>query len=110
MTLRIGELDELRATVAGDALTAHEPFGLHAVQVVGQGGALDADRVGQVTLHPVLALPERHEDQPLRQRSAGLGERVVEGTTEHATGAGHIETDRFLLRAHIGTVAQPLDI
>src|SRR4051794_13026089 len=46
-----GELDDLRAAVLRQPSAKHEAGALHPVEVMGEGGALDADGVGDVALH-----------------------------------------------------------
>jgi len=71
-------------------------------------GAFDADRRGDVALHRVIALLEGHHHEPLRKGTAGLGQRVVEGTAHDAVGVGQLETDRFGRRLHARTLPHTL--
>jgi hypothetical protein len=60
------ECHGLVAAVLRRALASHETVPFHAVQVMGDRGAFDADRGGEVTLHGVVGALDRQQDQPRR--------------------------------------------
>src|SRR5207302_922118 len=93
---------QLGAAVAGNSFTPDESLGLHAVEVMGEGGAFDSDGRGKIALHRMVALLERHHDQPPRERPTGRRQRVVERSAEDATGAGDIEADTARAFARAG--------
>ena len=95
-----GERNHLSTAVVGHPFTMDEPVGLHAAEVVGEGGAFDSDGRGEIALHRMVALLERHHDQPLRERPTGRRQRVVERSAEHATGASDIKADGLGMRLH----------
>ena len=94
-----GELDALHAAVLGQPLAPDEPGALHPVEVVGEGRALDPDRLGELALGRGALRLEREEHEPDGPRSARLGEGVVEGAA-HALGRrAEGEADGLLTRA-----------
>jgi hypothetical protein len=78
-----GELDAVHAPVLRVARSRDEPGGLHAVEVMGQGWALDSHRFGEVSLRAMTLSFERHEDQPRWEGAAGGAEGVVEGSADN---------------------------
>jgi 16S rRNA (adenine(1408)-N(1))-methyltransferase len=105
----LGELDEVDATVRRVGAARDQAGGLHGVEVVGEGRALDADRLGEPALVGRPLRLERDEDQPDRYRPAGRGQRIVEGAADGPGGAREMEADR---RAdgwrHTSSIAQPV--
>ena len=91
---RVGQLDDVDAAVRGVAVAGEQAVSLHGVEVVGQGCALDTDSLGQLALVGQRVGLERDEDEPDRQRSAGNGERVVEGAAGEPGGTREMEADR----------------
>ena len=94
-----GEGDGLFAPVHRIAAAFDQAGALHAVEVVSEGGALDADRCGQVTLHCVVGSLEGGDDEPHRDRSARRHQLLVERSLEHAARRTHLEPDRILWRS-----------
>ena len=92
------ELDLVDAAIRRVAPAGHEPRGFHLVQVVGEGWALDADLFGDLALGAVCLALERDKDEPDRQRPAGLGERVVEGSAHQLRGTAQLQSDRLDVR------------
>ena len=91
---RLGQLDDVDAPVVRLAAAGEQARGLHGVEVVGQRGALDADSLGHLALIGRPLRLERDQHEPDGQRSAGLGQWVVEGAADHAGGAGEVQPDR----------------
>ena len=89
----------------GRAFASHVAVVLHALEMVCERRALDADGVGDVALHRVIALLQRGQHEPLRQRPTRRHERVVERAADEAARAGHVETDGGL-GAHEHTIGQ----
>ena len=72
---RLGQLHHVHPPVAGVAPAREQAVGLHGVEVMGQGGLADPDRRRQLALVGHLpASLDIEEDQPHRQRAAGIGE------------------------------------
>ena len=93
-----GQLDAmcppvLRVTAPGD-----EAGRLHAVEVMRQGRALDAHRVGELSLRAVRPSLERDQHEPRGERAARLRQRLVEGPADRLGGAGQQEADRLCHR------------
>src|SRR5205814_1672916 len=97
---RVGQLDAHGAAVARTADATHEPGLLQTVEMARERGALDADRVRELVLRAPLVRLQRAEDEPDRDRAAGLGETVVEGAADGLRRHGQLEPDGGLRRLH----------
>jgi hypothetical protein len=95
----VRQLDALDAAVALLAPAAHEPLRLHGVEVMRQGRAGDAHRLGHPRLRAHLPGADEHEDLERCGRAARLGHRALERGRREARGAGEVETDRRRGRA-----------
>ena len=62
---------------------------------MGERGALDADRLGELALAGELPALQRDEHEPDRQRSARLGQGVVEGAADRSRHPGQMQAQRL---------------
>jgi hypothetical protein len=90
-----GQLHQVQAAVAGIPAAGDQPGCLHRVQVVGERGALDADRFGELALAGQLPALDGDEHQPDRQRSRSLGQGVVEGAAHDSRNPGQVQAQRL---------------
>jgi hypothetical protein len=72
-----------------------QPLGLERVQVMGERGLTDPDGRRQLALVGDLSRLEVEQDQPRRERAAGLRQRLVERTTDDPRNAGQLQADRW---------------
>jgi hypothetical protein len=94
------QLDLDCAPVECAPLSPDESRLLHAVEMTGQGRALDPDRAGELELGaPRLAL-ERVQDQPDRDRAAALGKCAAERTADRLRCGRQKKSERRPLRWH----------
>ena len=91
-----GQLDQVQAAVRRIPAPGHQPGGLHRVQVMGERGSLDPDRLGELALTGELAALQRDQHQPDRQRSARLGQGVVEGAADGPGDPGEVQAKRLV--------------
>ena len=82
----------------------------HPVQVVGEGGVLQSDRVGDLALAGVHGLLHGQQHQPHRQRATDGRKLVVECPAEYPPRPGHLEPDRADVATHADNVVEPLDV
>jgi len=99
-----GQRDALHPAVRVVAPAPHEALGLERVEVVGDGRAAHAHRLGELGLRAPLLRAHEQQHLPRRGRAAGLGHRALEGLAdgvrrpreaeadgrEHGRWAGHV--------------------
>jgi hypothetical protein len=102
----VGELDHVDPPVVGVAAAGDQPARIHRVQVMGEGGLADTDRLGELTLIVRMVDLQVEQDQPDRQGAAGLLERFVEGAADDSGGPPELQADRNALRSHVISLSQ----
>jgi hypothetical protein len=95
----VSELDVVDPPVQRITRSAHEPGGLHAVEVMGERRPFDADIGGDRPLRRVGATAQRQENEPHRQGPAALGQGGIEGPAHGLGGSGEQQPDRLLGRS-----------
>ena len=105
------QFDYVNSTVGGVTASGDQPAGVHGVEVMGERGLPDPDRLGQLPLIGGASDLQVEQDQPLRQGPPGLSERLVERPPHYAGGARQTKPDRRLNgRRHLVRLALCLDL
>jgi hypothetical protein len=102
----LGELDHVDAPVVRVAAAGDQPARVHRVQVMGEGGLADTDRLGELTLVVGPVDGQVEQDEPDRQRAAGLLERVVERAADHTGSPPELKANGNPLRSHAVSIPQ----
>ena len=98
------------APVGRVAAPGDQAFGVHGIEMVGEGGLPHPDRLGQLPLVGGASKLQVEQHQPNRQRTSCLGQRLIECAADDPSGTGQVKTDRWLDRWHVVSIPPSIDL